>query len=403
MLLSQPLRLRLSSRRLAWVLAILALGAPATARADGQWLLVSDIHLDPNNRASAPVKPGSDSDPALLASAIAKMRDVDPNPAVVVLAGDFLAHHFKASATGTMASIAHDFGVAFPNARFLIAVGNNDDPCGDYRVSYDSPYLRALAAIWAPLVDRDNASPNFVHDFGRSGSYVASLPMRGARAVVADSVYWSFRYNAACSKIAAPGHAEMEWLRRTLASTPRGERNVVLMHIPPGIDSYSTAFVHGLTTVPFLDATSSASLVGLLRAPSDRVTMVLAGHTHELQSRAFGSVPMLIAPAISPIYGRAPTFLVATFGRDATISKYEGYLYNYRTGVWDRRLPSAIPTSTGRYAVCAATEMTVTTFDRCAGVPNGRLWVEIVLGMVVVLAILAWAIFRLARRCPEVV
>lgn len=359
--------------------------------------MVSDIHLDPNSHSSAPAKPGSDSDPALLASAIVKMRAVDPDPAVVVLAGDFLAHHFKASATGTMASIAHDFGVVFPHARFLIAVGNNDDPCGDYRVSYDSAYLRALATIWAPLVDRNGASPNFVRDFGRSGSYVASLPIRGARAVVVDSVYWSFRYNAACSKIADPGRAEMAWLRQTLATTPRGERNVVLMHVPPGIDSYSTAFVRGATTIPFMDAASSATLVGLLRAPSNRVALVLAGHLHELQSRDLGGVPLLILPAISPIYGRAPTFLLATLRNDDTIARYDGYIYNYRMGAWDGRPPGEIPTSANAYTICAAIHMGTVAFDRCAGVPNRRIWTGIILGYVLLLALAAAGFVALRR------
>jgi hypothetical protein len=156
MLLSQLLRRPLSSWGLALALAILALALPAGARADGRWLLVSDIHLDPFDRSALPATPGNDTNPALLRSAIAKMRAADTDPAVVVLAGDFLAHRFddlakrgaphateQATALNAMASIEREFAAAFPHARFLVALGNNDDPCGDYRVSYDSSYLRA--------------------------------------------------------------------------------------------------------------------------------------------------------------------------------------------------------------------------------------------------------------------
>lgn len=444
MLLSQPLRRRLSSRCLALVLLALAVGLPTSARADGRWLLVSDIHLDPFDRSAAPATPGNDSNRVLLSSAIRAMRAADADPAVVVIAGDFLAHHFGALARKnrpgvavaavslqTMASIEGAFATAFPHARFLIALGNNDDPCGDYRVSYRSAYLRALAKMWAPLVERANAAPGFIRQFGADGAYVAATPIAGLQAIVLNSVYWSPHYNIACAESASPGDVEMSWLQQTLADARPGDRAIAFMHIPPGIDGYSTAFIHGAATVPFLTPSISSRLVALLNAPRNHIAFALASHTHELQLRDLGAVPMLIVPSISPIYGRAPSFLLATMNRNGALTDYTGHVYAYRTASWDtydfnRRFavrgvnlasilmvharmvagwvpPAQAQTPSDRYAICAQVQLAVDGFQKCAGVPNRRLWVAVVLGLAALVAAFGWAILVLARRRREVV
>src|SRR5579884_1808783 len=103
----------------------------------GHWLVAGDIHAIPGSTGSTPSGYGSDTNWALFDSTIAAMRRADPNPSVVLLTGDFLAHHFPKNiplAERTTARIAHAFDTAFPHAQFVIVPGNNDDPCGDYRV-----------------------------------------------------------------------------------------------------------------------------------------------------------------------------------------------------------------------------------------------------------------------------
>ncbi|MGC1380385.1 MAG: hypothetical protein WA814_05105, partial [Candidatus Baltobacteraceae bacterium] len=134
------------------------------------WLAASDIHLDAFDRSPAPSRYGRDAGPALFDSALAEMRSAVPNPAVVVIAGDFLVHDLAGHARRrgtlpadrvaieTMRRIAAAFGRAYPKAQFAIALGNNDAACGDYRSSDASPYLAAVARIWAPLVERRGAA-----------------------------------------------------------------------------------------------------------------------------------------------------------------------------------------------------------------------------------------------------
>ena len=162
-------------------------------------------------RSQRPSPPGSDGNLALFQSTLAEMKRSVPSPAVVLIPGDFLAHNFPRlvglhdagsapSGIGleVMRIIERGFAQTYPNAQFAIVLGNNDDPCGDYRSPIDGSYLKELAKIWAPLVDRGGAAPAFAASFARGGYYVASLPVHGMRLVALNSVYFSREYLGDC-------------------------------------------------------------------------------------------------------------------------------------------------------------------------------------------------------------
>src|SRR5450631_4733896 len=107
-----------------------ALDVPLPARAADPWLFVNDVHFDPKSKQLAPNLYG-DTDKALLDSALTEMHRIAPNPPVIVMAGDFLAHNFKrSSAAPTMIALAERFNRTFPRAQFVMALGNEDSPCG---------------------------------------------------------------------------------------------------------------------------------------------------------------------------------------------------------------------------------------------------------------------------------
>lgn len=66
----------------------------ASARGGEAWLVLNDIYLDPFDRSLKPSYYSSDSNLALFESAVRKMKHAAPNPAVVLLGGDFLEHNF---------------------------------------------------------------------------------------------------------------------------------------------------------------------------------------------------------------------------------------------------------------------------------------------------------------------
>lgn len=408
------------------------------------WLFVSDIHLDPAGTASPPARSGSDTNVPLLQSAIAEMRRVDPHPPVVVIGGDMVAHHIDpAQVVPTIASLAGTFDRAFPHAQFVIALGNNDSPCGDYGISRDSPFLRAVAGAWGPLVNRGGAAPAFLRTFAHDGFYTTRLPIPRTEAIVVNDTGWSPRAHA-CEGGSDAANATVADLGRALAARP-GERHWVLMHIPPGIDAFSTVqIVHRLAVVPLLDPGYRTQFEGAVGAPRADVALVVAAHIHRFAYRILGAhgphpVPLLSIPAISPVYGNAPAFLTVDVAGDGTVGNVEEHAFV--RGAWEdaggtRTLGLHAFTASGLAALqarltddtplratfarlyngrrrgeinagnwraywCAATELGVAPFKRCLGAGGYRIVTQrglIVLGILLVLCIAALVAFGAVIR-----
>ncbi len=332
---------RVAALVLVVALAPLAAGAQGAGRAtDRPWIFAADIHLDPTGRF-ANGKYGQDTNPELLASAIRQMQQVDPDPPVVVLDGDFLAHIFieRKQAAATIGAIAQQFDRAFPHAQFLLALGNEDSDCGDYGVPASSAFLGEIARAWEPLVNRHGAAPDFLRTFPVDGFYVTHLPLPGLRAIVLDDVFWSPRYRNACDGSAHPGGQTLHDLRAAL-QTPAAGPTWIMLHIPPGIDAFSTAHLaHNLVVVPFLDPGAKDAFVAAATAPNRPVHLIVAAHTHKFAFRIAGdgdgATPMLLVPSISPIFKNAPSFLTVHVDANATIVAAEDW--TRIDGVWADR------------------------------------------------------------------
>ncbi len=326
--------------------AALCFAPPAAAREPATWLAASDLHLDPTDRSAA-AAPGRDTNGALFESALRAMRRADANPALVVLPGDFLAHHFARivrdaggagsaddAAIAAMRRIAGEFARTFPSAQFAIALGNNDAPCGDYASDLNGRFLRAAARIWAPLVDRRGSAPEFARSFARGGYYSIRLPGNRLRVVVLNTVLFSSEYRGVCgggSKRAATD--ELVWLRGALRATPPAA-NVVVMHVPPGYDAFSTEMTRGFLPVPYMNARDGAALVAALSSPADRVAFALAGHAHRFDVRLFGNTPIAVLGAISPVYRNNPTFYALRVDGAGTLRDIAAYALDELTGQW---------------------------------------------------------------------
>jgi sphingomyelin phosphodiesterase acid-like 3 len=306
------------------------------------WLVASDLHLNPFDRSAAPAAYHTDSNWPLVHAAIAAMKKADPDPDVVVLDGDLLAHQWptKARAAGkdaarsaeqTFAELAQEFDRAFPNAQFLLTLGNNDDACGDYRSGRDSAYRDALAVAWAPLVNRHGAAPDFVREFVRGGFYRARLP-HGRTALVLDDVYWSLFYRP-CGK-GSIGNDQFAWFERNLQSLPRTQHAVVLLHIPPGIDPVATLVAHRFLIIPYISTGARLHFERDEGDYRDRIGFVLAGHMHRTDIRLSGGVPVLIASSISPIYNNNPSFMRLFFNGQSAPADFQTYAYDPEDGSW---------------------------------------------------------------------
>jgi len=266
------------------------------------------------------------------------MQRVDPRPPVVVVDGDLLGHHVTGGEATTIAvRIARRLNRAFPQAQFVLAAGNEDSACGDYTLAPDSAFLRDVTAAWEPLVNRRGAAPAFRRTFAHDGFYTARLPLPGLTAIVIDDVYWSPVYHARCGSAVNGGAETLAELTSALARTPG--RVWLFFHIPPGIDTYTTALVtHGTVIVPYLKPVMRDRFLTALTSASGRIALAVAGHTHKFAFRIAGPngprpVPMLLVPALSPVYKNEPSFLTGEVAADGTLESVEEH--SYRHGAWD--------------------------------------------------------------------
>ena len=335
------------------VAVLVAVATPGVAasgspRAVQTWLVVSDIHLDPFVVGPNEALFGSDTNAALFRSALSAMKRAVPNPEVVLLPGDFFAHNFgrRVSHHGrgrsvveesvrTMQFVAAAFGEAFPRARFAIALGNNDSPCGDYRTAFGSPYMAAAARAWAPLVNRNGAVPGFEASFARDGHYTMLLPLHGMRLVVIDDVSLALLYLGNCGAYRPNGaQNELAWLQAQLSASAPGTRNVVMMHVPPGYDAMSTARTQGFVPWPFLETSVNSQLLSVLSAPENRVAYAISGHAHRFDFRLDGDVPILVFGSISPIYHNNPAFYALEVRDDGSVHDIRTYVFDEWTQTW---------------------------------------------------------------------
>jgi len=331
----------------------------------GVFLHVSDLHFNPfadpaivRRLIAAPVEQWAaifraskntafwdkrqDTSFPLLTSMLAAAQG--PAYDYVLSTGDVLSHDFKDEflqlggtegeyagfVIKTMLFVDRMLKRSFPGIPLIATLGNNDATCGDYMLAPNDPML--------PVVGRDlptvARNPQALHDYMMGGSYVVPHPKVPRHdIIVLSDVFLSRKYRDACGKTGTdPGSAELAWLEWTLYREGLAGRTASLvMHIPPGIDAYSSSRKHGcpLEVVSFWTDAHARRFLALVGLYKDQLRMAYAGHTHMDDFRVIvdaSGAPALatrITPAVSPLFGNNPAFTVLLYSRtDASVADY---------------------------------------------------------------------------------
>jgi sphingomyelin phosphodiesterase acid-like 3 len=331
----------------------------------GVFLHVSDLHFDPfadrtivRRLIASPVEQwvpifrastatpfgryGKDSSYPLLASMLAAAKG--PAYDYVLNTGDNLAHGFKKAflAAGgteddypgfvakTMRFVDRLVKQAFPGIPLISTLGNNDSTCGDYQLAPDSEMLAAVGRDLPAVATRPQAQ----RDFAIGGFYAVPHPKVPKHdLIVLSDVFWSTSYRDSCQPNGGDiGSAELAWLEWTLYQAKLAGRTVSLvMHIPPGIDSYSSSrdATCPLTVTSFWQDAYARRFLALVGAYKQQLRGSYAGHTHMDDFRVLtdaGGAAVLatrITPAVSPVFGNNPAFTVLLYDRsDAGVADY---------------------------------------------------------------------------------
>lgn len=319
----------------------------------GRALLIADLHFDPlsdpaivKQLIAAPVSEWEtifadsgqtgyahspqDSNYPLLNSALSAAASQTPIDFGIAL-GDYLRHDFEAAFTKTGGDPKEFAAFAAKTAVYVsrtlqnklgvpvyLALGNDDSPCGDYQMTPGGPFLAALADSLDVLAK----NPEAAADFRVGGFYELPHPtVPNSKILVLNSVLWSSKYSNCGADKSDPGAAELDWLSSKLyRAKTLGNRVILVMHIPPGIDSYYSAKAGSdKPATEFWQDRYFARFAELMQSYGEIVEIAFAGHTHmddfRVLSTPGGSVPIAfrITPAVSPIFGNNPAFSIQDY------------------------------------------------------------------------------------------
>ncbi len=342
---------------------------------DRQFLVISDIHFNVFNgldkvtfrklagmdvadwplffeKLNQPVvQLGQDSNYTLMVSALAAAAKRLSDSPFVIFPGDFMGHDwqtkynalasqtveedpaaYRAFTSKALQLIANEFRKHFPTSTILPTLGNDDAFCSDYWIQPNSEFLKVFGKIWFPLLKNAADPAEFRKSFQALGCYVADLPTFPNHQMIAlNTVLWSDSYcdvyhdpiksKSNCCDCAnpgaTPGEAQFVWLEEKLtAARAAGKIVWLLMHVPPGLDSYTEAKSGGQTAAAHFWTTDfMARYLALLGQYRDTVQVSFAGHTHKDDYRIdkIDGLPVLlhkIIPAVSPIFGNNPAIQV---------------------------------------------------------------------------------------------
>jgi sphingomyelin phosphodiesterase acid-like 3 len=310
---------------------------------------------------------GVDTSYDLLQSSLQAMRTRQPDAKFMTVSGDLMAHAFscrfkallpqstqsdyQAFALKTLRFVVSSLQAIFPKMPIYIALGNNDSGCDDYQLDAGSDFLAQAGKILAgalPAPQQQEA----ISQFAEGGYYNIAMawPMSNTRIVVVNDVYLSPKY-LTCGGMpnVTAASAEMDWLKRQLASAQQaGQKVWILGHIPPGIDAPSTVarmknICAGAKPVMFL---SSGVMDDLMLEYASAIRLGIFAHTHMDELRllqpeggdpsatAEHSVVLKLVSSISPVDGNNPSFTVASINPStATLEDYKVFVASNQTGV----------------------------------------------------------------------
>ena len=291
----------------------------------------------------------NDTNYPLLVLALSSIKQNLGASPVIIFTGDMLEHNFPktfyqlygsqdqaamhAFTDKTVAFLTQQVKLSVGNIPVMFAVGNMDSYLG---LGPDSIFLSNNAeSFYTQFLNGSVDHQTFLSTF-TSGGYYSAQPL-GTNLMVIS-------LNTNPFAAAMPGNndlavdTELAWLESKLASAKTsGQKVWLLMHVPPGVDTGTTA----ATNLDQYGRLSTATMMWkpeyqdhfmeILSNYPGMVTLALAAHTHMDEYRVLTPYNVLvnIVPAISPWSGDDPAFKVFTITQDTfTATDYKSLNYD---------------------------------------------------------------------------
>lgn len=280
---------------------------------------------------------GQDANYAVLQSAIFNMKKKLPDPAFIIIAGDFIWHNATPADSilkkKTILFIARLFKENFPHSLIIPTMGNNDTYGNDYALQ-DPKFLKDFARAWEPNLPQASADSLKVH--GYYTCETGNLKVIVLNSAPLDSIY---HY---------PQQADtmLNWLHNQQANA-NGKNIWILTHIPPGLNGYNNE--------PMWNGANSQTFVNDIVKYAPEVKFMIGSHTHFNDfkvvydhSRAPAPVAfMRIVPSVCSNHGNYPSFEIAEFNSSTNQVIHETNWYlNLKVASKTKTRPDVIWTDT---------------------------------------------------------
>jgi len=296
---------------------------------------------------------GTDTNYPLLTLALASIKRNEGTTPLVLFTGDLIGHNLpslfyqyceggnttnvaamQAFIDKTVAFVTSQVRVAAGNVPVLFAVGNIDSYTG---YGPDSTFLSHNAeTLYTQLLNGSVNHQTFLSTF-TSGGYYSAQPL-GSRLMVIG-------LNTNVMALGVPGDndgavaAELAWLDSQLgAAEASGKKVWLLMHVPPGANTVSTApgvdgNGHIVNATMMMYQSYQSTFLQILSKYPGLITLTLGAHTHMDEYRILTANEVLIeVPGISPCFGENPAYKILTLTGD-TLTPVDYTAWNYDLAV----------------------------------------------------------------------
>jgi sphingomyelin phosphodiesterase acid-like 3 len=289
-----------------------------------------------------------DANYSILNSALISAQQEGSQAQFLLVLGDMLAHNYQkkyrqyandSSKEGyqsfvkkTFQFLVNELNRLFPNKDIFYVVGNNDSYQGDYVLKPGGEFFHDMAAIYLSSIKTNMQKAHFVSQFSKAGYYALSFPQQpNFKLIVLNSVLFSTSNRG--ENIRNTALEQLSWLHDQLNQAAKNDQRVIIaMHIPVGIDVYTTLF-NPLHIVEFWKSEYAQQFLQEIAQYSPFISVVLTGHLHadtfQIVPLKRNSIPFIGTPSISPIFGNNPAYKIYSYSSsNLQLTNFVTYYYD---------------------------------------------------------------------------
>ncbi|EDR29154.1 sphingomyelin phosphodiesterase, putative [Entamoeba dispar SAW760] len=234
-----------------------------------------------------------DSNKNLVKETIQQSYRTTPYPGIILLSGDLAGHYQGVNNSNAIKGVLQLVSNRFDGVPLVFSIGNNDinpsyiTKCNDPR--YEQYYTLLKSQI--PASEKE--------EFIKHGSYIKHFNQFSLSVLSINTLLYGPKLNGDdCGSI--------KYIEKSLEiAQAKGNSVLVVGHFPLGVAAYDCK--------NYLVQSIQNLLIQTFKKYQNIIVGYVFGHDHRSEIKIIDDIPILTAPAISPIFGNTPGYRVYTY------------------------------------------------------------------------------------------